>query len=132
MFTLVITWWILLHHVKIYQTLQLLQSHKWRHPFHVQIWFKYSLPPTMATNKTSPTRCEDHKRGLNWTFAWTMETLSCDIFTINVLYFIVTHFKSSNMLIHQVFTFCKIFNPPIFTISTSLVNSKCHLGELEK
>jgi hypothetical protein len=48
------------------------------------------------------------------------------------LYFDITCFKGSNMFIHQVFTFCEIFNPPIFTNLASLVNSKCRLKELEK
>jgi hypothetical protein len=29
----------------------------------------------MATNKTNPTRCEDYKRGLNWTLFGTLVTL---------------------------------------------------------
>jgi hypothetical protein len=45
-------------------SLQFFQSHRWRWPSHV---WRHSLPLTMGANKTSPTRLENHKRGLEWT-----------------------------------------------------------------
>jgi hypothetical protein len=49
------------------RSLQLPQSRKWKHPSLAQIWLRHSLLPIMATNKTSPITCEDHKGGLDWT-----------------------------------------------------------------
>jgi hypothetical protein len=60
-----------------------------------------------------------------------IERLSCDIFIIIVWYFARTCFKGSNIDSHQVLTFFKILSPVISTITTSLLDSKCHLSELE-
>jgi len=58
--------------------------------------------------------------------------LSCDIFTINILYFAKKHFKGSNIEIHQVLTLKNILNLHVSMILANLMNSKWHLGELEK
>ncbi len=58
-----------------------------------------------------------------------IERLSFDIFIIIVWYFARTCFKSSN--IHQLLTFFKILSPIISTITIRLLDSKCHLSELE-
>jgi len=60
-----------------------------------------------------------------------IERLSCNIFIIIVWYFARTCFKGSNIDSHQILTFFKILSLVISTITTSLLDSKCHLSELE-
>jgi hypothetical protein len=60
-----------------------------------------------------------------------IERLFCDLFIIILWYFAKTCFEGSNIDIHQVLTFFKILSLIISTITTSLLNSKCHLSELE-
>jgi len=59
-------------------------------------------------------------------------TLSIAILAMNIFYYFSTHFKGCNILIHLVFTLCKTFSPLVFTILTSLVNSRWCFWEVEK
>lgn len=103
-----------------------------KNPFLEKIWSRYWLPLTMVANKTRPIMCEITKKVKIQPNAWIIGRLSYDNFTIKVLYFTMIHFKGSNIEIYWIKKFIKILNLIISIILGSLLNFKCHLGELVK
>jgi len=76
--------------------------------------------------------CEITKKVKIQPNAWIIGRLYYDNFTIKILYFTMIHFKGSNIEIDWIKKFIKILNLIISIILASLLNLKCHLGELVK
>ncbi len=131
MFMQIITGWIWIDHMKIC-LLDLYNCHKItiEKSFFCANLIKAFIASNDSNKQNKPNMWRSQRR-FKLNLAWTTETLSFDISIISVLYFAITHFKGSKMFIHRIFTFHKIFNPHVSMISTSLVNSKCCIGELE-
>jgi hypothetical protein len=93
---------------------------------------KVFIASNNGNKQNKPNNMWRSQRRFRLNLAWAIEALSYDIFIIGVSYFAIICFKGSNMFIHEVFTFRKIFSPFVSTILASLMNSKCRFGELEK